>query len=411
MTTISPPPTPEPAADQAKLLIEQARRRQRRRRAITACVLVAVAAAGAWLAYDRTATGRSAGGGPEGGGSPISRVLRASRTSLLMWPVGYPVFTPTGGPPAYVQSAAGRVLRQPPQMAAGDYQPYLVVTGDALVYVGDGTSVIPDDLDGRPRVLGRSPFFAPSAAPGQVWIEQPPGPGAETVHEMAVNGEAGRSVTLPAGATLIAGTDAGLLLRRVGGRLALWRPGGQPAPLPGNPLWENGVDVGAGEIAYGRNCTTQTTRADARSEPSAAYVLCRSLDALDLRTGSLRAYPAPAGTAGWVPPGFDMTQALSPDGSLLAAYAAHRPLGRGRTTLYTVPLTGRGGPRHVPGSNTPLFARTAWSTRDGWLFYQRGRRLWAYQPGSGRAVGSSTPCCHYTVMATYETSRRPAAGR
>jgi hypothetical protein len=89
-----------------------------------------------------------------------------------MWPVGYPAFGPQGGPQAYVDDlSTGRLARsQTLAIAAGDYQPLLTQVGRWLVYAGNGTTAIRDDLNGNPRVLGLTPFFAPSAEPGHVWL-------------------------------------------------------------------------------------------------------------------------------------------------------------------------------------------------------------------------------------------------
>jgi hypothetical protein len=93
---------------------------------------------------------------------------------------------------------------------------------------------------------------------------------------------------------------------------------------------------------------------------------------------------------------------------MIAAYAAVRPQGDGRTRLYVLRL---GGARRrvtaVPSSAAFLYARTGWSARGSWLLYQGpGKHLWAYQVTTGRIRSSGTPCCQYTVMAT--AASRPA---
>jgi hypothetical protein len=102
-----------------------------------------------------------------------------------------------------------------------------------------------------------------------------------------------------------------------------------------------------------------------------------------------------------VPGGFNRVSAISPDGQMIAAYAATRPRGAGQVRLYVMRIAGPSGrAMPVPSSAAALFARTAWSADDTWLLYQGpGGHLWAYQVASGQTRASSTPCCQYTVMA------------
>ncbi len=100
-------------------------------------------------------------------------ILTGAATTVVMWPVGYPLFTPTGGPPAYVDDlSSGRLgKRQIPGIIGCDCRPDLIAVGRRLVYEGSGgTTAIPAGLNGKPRVLGSTQFFAPSAAPGYVWL-------------------------------------------------------------------------------------------------------------------------------------------------------------------------------------------------------------------------------------------------
>ena len=126
-----------------------------------------------------------------------------------------------------------------------------------------------------------------------------------------------------------------------------------------------------------------------------------ALQVLDVVTGKLISFPAPPGTAGWVPNGFNLVSAISHDDQRIAAYAAIRPRGTGQVRLYVMRIAGpskRAMP--VPSSAAYLFARTAWSADGTWLLYQGpGGHLWAYQVTSGQTRASSTPCCRYTVMA------------
>jgi hypothetical protein len=207
---------------------------------------------------------------------------------------------------------------------------------------------------------------------------------------------------LPAGAYLpaVRGTDVGLLLQVPRG-LALWNPGSAPAILPSSPDSADGFDATSRLVAYGTGCTSQTTAPDAPQDPDVGYDTCRALQVLDVVTGKLTSFPAPPGTAGWVPNGFNLVSAISHDGQMIAAYAAIRPQRAGRVRLYVMRIVGPSSQAvPVPSSTAYLFARTAWSANDTWLLYQGpGGHLWAYQMTSGQTRASSTPCCQYTVMA------------
>jgi hypothetical protein len=414
---IAPPGWLPDARTEPEALIREARRRQRRRwlavGVAVAAVLATVAGVSAGVAGHPP--GRP---GPRGHlrpqvaarqGAAPAPIPRSVGTTLLMWPAGYPAFGPGGGPPAYVDDlSTGRLTQsQQPAISAGDYQPLLAQAGGWLVYVGDGgVTAIRDDLTGRPRVLGPTPFFAPAAAPGRVWLFQVQRGMQGPIRAWTValsGGPPSQPVTLPAGAYLpaVQGTDAGLLLQVPQG-LALWTPGSAPKILPSSPNFADGFDATSRLVAYGTGCTSQTTAQDAPQDPGAGYYACKVLQVLDVVTGKLISFPAPPGTAGWVPGGFDLVSAISPDDQMIAAYAAIRPQGAGQVRLYVMRIAGpsrRAIP--VPSSAAYLFARTAWSADDAWLLHQGpGGHLWAYQVTSGQTRASSTPCCQYTVMAT-----------
>jgi hypothetical protein len=411
-----------PAGTDAEALIREARRRQRRRRQVIGLAVAAVLAG---------ATGVVAGIGSRGQ-PPVSQprarppapatgqqaapgpIPHSVGTTVLMWPVGYPAFGPGWWPPAYLDNlSAGHLsLRHDLAFAAGDYQPYLMRTGRWLVYVGgQGAMALGDDLQGRPRVLGRTPFFAPAAWPGRVWLERIRGDlgegGQASVWQVSVRtGHHGPVITLPRGASLVAGTDAGLLLEVPRGHdfgLALWSPGGTLRALPYSPRWGYGFDAGPRLVAYGTGCRDQ----DTAGEP-VYYATCQVLRVFDVVTGRLFSFPAPPGTAGWIPFEIGVTYAIAPGGRMIAAYAATRPLGRGQDRLYVMRLTDAAGqPLPVPSSAAVLYARTAWSADGSWLFYQGPRgRLWAFQVSSGRVRASTTPCCLYTVMIAFPSRRR-----
>jgi len=386
-------------------VIREARRHQRRRYLIAGVTLVVVLAASAAVitaaslgSHPRQPASRPARTAPAPGIRPLpGLILAGAATTVVMWPVGRPVFTPAGGPPAYVDDLTTGHLtrRQIPGIAGCDCLPYLIGVGKRLVYVSaGGTAVIPADLAGKPRMLGTTPFFAPSAAQGHIWLVRFRGgvQGRAPVRVRPVpvtGGPPGAAVTLPAEADmLIRGTDAGLLLdvrhRRSSG-LALWAPGSAPANLPHSSGWD-GFDATSLLVAYGTGC-----------DP---YDRCQMLRIFNVVTGRLVSFPAPTGTAGWVPDGFDVVSAISPGNQMMAAYAATRPQRKRQARLYVIRLT---SPSHraraVPSSAAPFYTRTAWSAKGSWLLYQgTGRHLWACQVTTGKIRTSSTPCCGYTAM-------------
>jgi len=413
-----------PRAD-ADALIREARRRQRRRRLLI--VLAAAVLAGAV----GVAAGVRPGGRPRmsqprprppaaaaGLQEPAGPIPHSVGTTVLMWPVvapgEYPAFGPHSWPPAYVDNlATGHLSRRHKlAFAGGDYRPYLVQAGHWLVYVGgQGATAIGDDLRGRPRVLGATPFLAPAAAPGHIWLERIRGDlglgGQASVWQVSVRtGHRGPVITLPRNAGLIAGTDAGLLLQVLRGRdfaLALWRPGSTPRALPYSPWQRDGLDASPRLVAYGTGCQDLDTVKD-----PAYYEACPVLRVFDVVTGRLLSFPAPPGTAGWMPSEIGVTRAIAPGGAMIAAYAATRPLGAGRDRLYVMRITGATGrPRAVPASAALLNPKMAWSAGGSWLFYQGPReRMWAYQASSGHVRGSATSCCSYAVMAAFPSGHR-----
>jgi hypothetical protein len=382
-------------------VIREARRRQRRRYLVAggALVMMLALAAAVITAVSPSAHPRRPASSP-GRTAPAHAIrqlpglsLPGAATTVVMWPVGRPVFTTAGGPPAYVADLTTGHLsrRRVPGIAGCDCQPYLVGAGKRLVYVSaDGTAVIPTDLVGKPRVLGTTPFFAPAAAPGHIWLVRYRGGtlGQAPIRVRPVpvtGGPPGAAVTLPAGADmLIRGTDAGLLLVVRRG-LALWDPGSTPANLPHSSGWD-GFDATPHIVAYGTGCDT--------------YDRCQMLRIFNVVTGRLVSIPAPPGTAGWVPDGFDLVSAISPGSHMVAAYAAARPKPKRQARLYVIRLTSASHRASaVPSSAAPFYTRTAWSAKGSWLLYQgRGGHLWAYQVTTGKTRRSSTSCCGYTAV-------------
>ena len=411
-----------PAGTDAEALFREARRRQRRRRLGIGLAAALVLAAATGVVGDVAARGRPPVSPPHVRPPAPARGQRAVPgpiphdvgTTVLLWPAGAPAFGPGLWPPAYLDNlSTGHLsLRRKLAFAAGDYLPYLVRAGRWLVYPGrPGTMAIGDGLTGTPRVLGDTPLFAPAAAPGRVWLERIRGDlgegGQASVWQVSVRtGHRGPVITLPRGASLVAGTDAGLLLQVPRGHdfgLALRSRGGALRALPYSPWWRDGFDASPRLVAYGSGCRDRDTQAN-----PTYYATCQVLRVFNVVTGRLSSVRAPAGTAGWIPFGIGVTHPIAPQGQMIAAYAATRPLGKGHDRLFVTRLASTTGtPVPVPSSAAILYARTAWSADGSWLIYQGpGQRMWAYQVSSGNARASSTPCCSYTVMAAFPSSHR-----
>ena len=327
---------------------------------------------------------------------------------MLLWPVGYPAFTASGGPPAYLDNlTTGKLaVTGRPAISAGDFQPLLITVGRYFVYVGDGTMVIRGDLRGRPRVLAKTPFFLPSAVPGHVWLGGLQRPNAlRHVARLAsvTGGPLGPPVTLPPDTQMIRGTVGGLLLENFSGHgsgLELWNPGSVSRALPftSNPF--GGFGASARLVEYATGCRSRNG-----SAASGGYDACRMLRIYDVITGRVLSFRTPPGTVGWVPPEFNLEQPISPANAMVAAEAALPSAHQDRGRLYIVQLSSRHPrPRAVPRSASFVRMRVAWSVRGGWVFFQGpGGYMWAYQPVTGSLRASRTQCCQVTVMATVQT--------
>ena len=407
-TALRNTPTRLPADPNA--LIKEARRRQRIRYLLTAGALVAVCGAGTGL----YATMRGNPPPPRPSPSPprpspaVSLEPAPPRlppiaAKVLMWPPSGVDDLRTGH---YIQTDKF-------ELCCGDYQPLMITAGRWLVFVGNGVTAIRSDLSGRPRVLGKTPFFAPSATPGAVWLEYL-GSGVIRIRQVPVTGgAAGPSITLPAGAQLVAGTRAGLLLQNRDSQLRLWLPGQAMRVLPGNPSWADGFAVTPRLIAYGTHCRSAIIPKKADFEPNAGYDECSMLRVFDVRSGRVRSLRSPPGTIGWVPPEFDLENPINPSGSMMAAEAVVRSRDNNRGRLYVLPLAGdHRRPIAVPASAGYLFSKAAWSPDGSWLLYQGPRfTMWGYDVRTRAVRSSSVPCCLYTIMAVVRAPLKAAARR
>jgi hypothetical protein len=414
--------TPSRPAD-PNALIKEARRRQRIRYLLTAGALLAMCGTGTGLYATLRSSAprlrpspRSQEPSPAPSREPPVPRLPPIAARVAMWPLGYPLGVGNyAGPPFviddlrtghYVQT--GRV-----NLCCGDYQPLMITVGQWFVYAGNGATAIRSDLRGRPRVLGRTAFFAPSATPGHVWLVYS-GRRASRIRQVRVDrGAPGPAITLPARTQLVGGTQAGLLLQNRDGQLRLWRPGQLMRELPGNPNWANGFAATPTLIAYGTQCRDTSIPADADFEPNRGYQVCSMLRIFDVRSGRLRSFRSPLGTTGWVPPEFDMENPIALSGSIMAAEAAVPSHDHDRGRLYVLPLGGgKDRPIAVPASAGHLFSKAAWSPDGSWLLYQ-GRRfsLWGYNVHTGAVRSTSVPCCLYTIMAVIPARLKADARR
>jgi hypothetical protein len=408
-TTETPADSRYEAATEA--LIEEARRRQRRRRRgglVVAAVLAVVVVVG--VVAMRSGGGRLR---PSDRAQPRSQpalLATGIGTTVLLWPVGYPSFGPDGGPPAYLDNlqTGRRVLHGVPGIAAGDYQPLLIAVGRQVVYQGGcGVVAMPADLQGNPRTLACGGFFAASATPDHVWLVRASETSQVGVRSAPVNGgRVGPLIRVPAGTRVVTGTDAGLLLEARNGDLEVWRSGVRPTTIASPP--DSYEDFGTSDrlVVYGARCTSDTVTVGVKV-PS-GFDVCRTLRVIDVVTGRRASFPAPRGTLGWVPEGFNLDGVIAPGNAAVAAEAAIPPARNGAVRVFVVRLgrTPR-GPIAAPGSTAQLYAKTAWSPDGSWLMYQGpGSTLRALRLRTGTMRSFNTPCCQYTAMLALASSTR-----
>jgi hypothetical protein len=385
----------------AEALIREARRRQRRRRLVTSLtgLVVLAVAAGALQAARGTGHGPALPGHPRTARSDRAKSGGATRSTpdpipasvgstVVMW---LPSGVDANG--VYVADLANGETSYPVQPLLGStFEQGYIDVGDWLVYGDQNGNVdaIPASLTGSPRVLG-SYLFAPAAGADQVWVMSLNDQRARLVS--VPSGRSGPAISLPAGATLLAGTDGGLLLQK--DVLELWRPGQRARVLP---YWSGSATefgVSPRFVAYGTACRSQDLPGNTY------YNACATLRVLDVATGHVSSFPAPPGTAGWVPGrGYNDDNTISAGAPMIAAQAALAPLNRDQAVTYVLRLgRGRAKPVAVPYSTGPVLSLTSWSVRGSWLFYQGpGQQLWGYQVTTGKVRASSDSCCHYTFM-------------
>jgi hypothetical protein len=405
-------PAPAPGVD---ALIKEARRRQRRRYAATGVAVAAVLAAALGAVADlhgasgpqRASQPRPAAG--HSAGPHVPRPIPGSvDTTVLMWPAGLG----QDGTIDLDNLRTGQRGRAAPVVDPGENQPIMLVSG-WVVYVRGKSVRATNALTGKTQSLGRTLAFAPSAAPGDVWLEYgsyQPSTTAVTIRSVPVaGGRPGPPVTLPRGTQLIAGTDAGLLLEprfgEVGGPFWLWTPGTAPKALPYSSSAE-GFAVSPRLVAYGSNCANPSTAPSLSYGGNFGYYACRTLRVFNVVTGRQQSFAAPPGTEGWAPTHGGnwawSASEIAPSGQMMAAQAVVPPDSHGITRAFILHLTGRDTQASaVPSSAAFLLSVTAWSPDSSWLFYQGpGQHMWAYNVTTGQARSSTITCCQYDVMAT-----------
>jgi hypothetical protein len=391
-----------------ELIIPEARKREKQRRFRIGLAIVLVIAIGATVGGIVGAGGPGMAKDPPSGLQPTLPAVDAealAHTALLSWPAGQPVFTgsdPTGGTGRTVlveDLGNGRhSVHVIPEIAGGDFPWQIVEVGAFLVYNGTGgVSAVTNSFKGGVRLLGRATYFVPSATPGHVWLVYRHTAGTtETVQAVSVsNGTLGPRIALPHGTYLVQGTDGGLLLASQAGELELWQPGHRPTTLGslGAGIEGAGFASNASLVAYGSSCRV------AHTTTNIAATLCPTLQVVDVVTGKRLSFPAPDGTAGWVPPSFGANYGLAPNGKWLAARAATSPAQNGRTELFVLSLAGKQfTPALVPSSRAPFFSRAAWSPDASLLLYQgSGNHLDVFRPATGRWYQPTAPADDYTT--------------
>jgi hypothetical protein len=367
------PPPPLPTAR---------RRRGRRRAAALVCAVALVVAGAVALGYFAA----SRGGG--------------HRTTVRARPGGpsdsYAVIDSGSAQSTLVDLATGASRTVAFDGKAGGDWPYsLFVTGGYFVYPGqDGVMAVPVGLDRPPSSLGRTSVPIPSSTPGRVWLitttvnGQPVAP---TAQEVSVDGSYhSPQYQLPGGVGgAIASVNGGIV--RVGGASTdIWYPDTNTTGPKLSNIGSAFVGAQGSRLAWGLDCSS--------------FSACRAVKLLDVATNRSRTYPAPKGTAGWVPTGGQGSHnVLSPDGKRLALRAA---LTRGvpntvpASRVYALDLA-TGTTTLVPHSEAPAYSRIAWSPDGQWvLFETNAHTLGAYRPAKGTFRTLPQQCCEVVGLLT-----------
>jgi hypothetical protein len=264
-----------------------------------------------------------------------------------------------GAPVASLDLATGRETVVPYSRRGGGDPPFqLTVTGTSLVFYGarrysEGQAVYAADVERptRPRLLGRTSYFLPSATEDRIWFE---GVG---------------ELTVPAGRVIVRSARAPC------------RGGFTLAAVEGALLCQARTELRAFDPASGRVLARLPGPFPAAThEGRVAWCpqACRRVRVTDVHAGRTIAIGPGEGFA------FEATYegAFSPDGSLLAVPA----LRGGKSHVALIHLPTRRS-RLIPGAALDGYRQLAWTASGDRLLFTAGRgRLMAWQRGAGRAV-------------------------
>ena len=356
--------------------------RRRRRSTVIALSLVVALVAAAGLTYLLAGRDR---------GTVVSVAPSGSTDSLVLFAGGGGCGAP-GGPGCdqytVVNTATGasRPVTLPGKIG-GDFTYDVVATGGYFVYESaHGVLAVPTTLDRSPHLVGQASVFLPSSRPGRVWLFTVPDGGAPTHgQEVGVDGRyRGPVYQLPFAGAATAAVSGGLIRGDQVWSIATNTIGFLPASRSGAP---NVFDARGSLVAWGVNCQPVLPG-------------CSSLEVLNLADDKQHIYPAPAGTAGWVPTaGEGSHDAFAPDARHLAL----------RVALSSAPLSSQvdvlnlvtGTSRLVPNSQAHAYSPVAW-TPDGRsvLFENDTHTLSIYRLGEATPRPLSQPCCGVNALIT-----------
>jgi hypothetical protein len=283
-----------------------------------------------------------------------------------------------------------------PGKVGGDFTYDVIATGGYFVYQSArGVLAVPTSLNRAAHLVGEANVFIPSSRPGRVWLFTTPIGGSPTQgQEVGVDGRyRSPRYRLPfAGAATVA-VNGGLIRGDTVWSSATNTTRVLPASRSGAP---NVFDAHGSLVAWGGvNC-------------QAVLPGCSSLEVLNLADNTQHAYPAPAGTAGWIPTvGEGSHDAFAPDGQHLAMRVALPPtplLGGDpapvSSQVYVLNLA-TGTSTLVPNSQARAYSPVAW-TPDGRsvLFETDTHTLGLYPLGDATRPTLSQPCCGSLITAS-----------
>jgi hypothetical protein len=345
-------------------------RRRRRSRLVAAGLVVALAAAG--LAY--VLTGRDQR-------TVVSVAPSRTTDSLVLIDNG-------AGPLTLVDVATGvsRFVTLPGKVG-GDFTYDVIATGGYFVYQSArGVLAIPTSLNRVPHLVGRASAYLPSSRPGRVWLFTIPRGGVPTRgQEVSVDGRyRGPRYRLPFAGAATAAVNGGLIRGGTVWSTATNTTRAIPGSRSGTP---NVFDAHGSLVAWGVSCQPVLPG-------------CAALAVVNLADNTEHTYPAPAGTAGWVPTaGEGSHDAFAADGGHLALRVAitSTPL---LSRVYVLSLA-TGTSTLLPNTQAGAYSPVAWSPDGRSVLYENtSHTLATYRLGdeSLRTL-SQHPCCGALITA------------